>query len=282
MDDSFLWDAPFVESILHPSDFSMASQNAFAHALVVSLLASTEFTVLHAGGSQGDEQQDPERRATRARVGLREEGSERQRVYEEFAVKVRKINVRDNNPYHAAIEFLKHNETDLIILSTEGRDGLPRWFKPSVAEKIALKSHVKTLFVPQGSDGFVAPDSGEISLNSILVPIAYHPSPLPALEYAARAASMSADNTRIFVLYVGDEEKMPVVNLPEIPTAIWNTVNRQGDVVETIVASAGEYKSDLIVMSTAGHEGILDAMRGSVTQQVLRQAGRPLLAVPTD
>jgi nucleotide-binding universal stress UspA family protein len=35
-----------------------------------------------------------------------------------------------------------------------------------------------------------------------------------------------------------------------------------------------------MMMATAGHEGILDALRGSVTQQVLRQAPCPLLAVP--
>jgi len=35
------------------------------------------------------------------------------------------------------------------------------------------------------------------------------------------------------------------------------------------------------VMSTAGHEGFLDALRGSVTEQVLRHSPCPLLAVPT-
>jgi nucleotide-binding universal stress UspA family protein len=33
-------------------------------------------------------------------------------------------------------------------------------------------------------------------------------------------------------------------------------------------------------MPTRGREGILDALRGSVTEQVLRRAECPLLAVP--
>jgi len=34
-------DAPFVNSVLHPTDLSPASQNAFAHALAISLLRKT-------------------------------------------------------------------------------------------------------------------------------------------------------------------------------------------------------------------------------------------------
>jgi nucleotide-binding universal stress UspA family protein len=33
-------------------------------------------------------------------------------------------------------------------------------------------------------------------------------------------------------------------------------------------------------MATQGHHGVLDALRGSVTERVLRRAPCPLLAVP--
>jgi nucleotide-binding universal stress UspA family protein len=38
--------------------------------------------------------------------------------------------------------------------------------------------------------------------------------------------------------------------------------------------------ADLIVMATAGHQGALDALRGSTTERVVRQATCPVLAVP--
>ena len=50
--------------------------------------------------------------------------------------------------------------------------------------------------------------------------------------------------------------------------------------METIVQVAEEVAADLVVMATAGHEGFLDALRGSTTEQVLRQAKRAMLAVP--
>ena len=71
-----------------------------------------------------------------------------------------------------------------------------------------------------------------------------------------------------------------MVDFPEIPDVNWIIDNRAGDVVQEILAEA-EKMVDLIIMSTAGHDGFLDALRGSVTQQVLRAAPCPLLAVPT-
>ena len=38
--------------------------------------------------------------------------------------------------------------------------------------------------------------------------------------------------------------------------------------------------ADLIIMATEGRQGVLDAMRGSVTERVVRGADCPVLAVP--
>jgi len=45
---------------------------------------------------------------------------------------------------------------------------------------------------------------------------------------------------------------------------------RCGSVVQTIVDAAVEYDVALICMPTAGHHGVLDALRGSTTERVLR------------
>jgi nucleotide-binding universal stress UspA family protein len=41
-----------------------------------------------------------------------------------------------------------------------------------------------------------------------------------------------------------------------------------------------EHSSDLIVMTTQGHEGLLDNLRGSTTERILRNSCCPVLAVP--
>ena len=48
-------EVPFVQTIVHPTDFSAASERAFAHALGVAILRRASLTILHVGSeSQTD------------------------------------------------------------------------------------------------------------------------------------------------------------------------------------------------------------------------------------
>jgi nucleotide-binding universal stress UspA family protein len=51
-------------------------------------------------------------------------------------------------------------------------------------------------------------------------------------------------------------------------------------VLGEILGAAHEDEPDVIAMATEGHQGILDALRGSVTEQVVRRAPCAVLAVP--
>jgi len=55
-------------------------------------------------------------------------------------------------------------------------------------------------------------------------------------------------------------------------------IRREGEVVAAILDAAEE--ADLIVMTTDGRNGAFDAMRGSVTERVVRGAHCPVLAIP--
>ena len=59
---------------------------------------------------------------------------------------------------------------------------------------------------------------------------------------------------------------------------MWKELQRKGDVAAAILDAATD--ADLIVMATEGRHGVIDAMRGSVTERVVRGAPCPVLAVP--
>jgi nucleotide-binding universal stress UspA family protein len=82
----------------------------------------------------------------------------------------------------------------------------------------------------------------------------------------------------IHLLHVGT--LAPTVQRASPAAVPVNVEVRQGDVVETILQTAAEIDTDLIAMPTAGHDGILDALRGSTTERVLRHACCPVLAMP--
>ena len=276
--------APFVQSVLHPSDLTGASHSAFAHALAIVLYRQASLTVLHVVPEHGalDVWSDaPKVRKTLERWGVLEPGSPRSAVPEKLALRVKKLNVRSSDPLEAIATRLEEKPADLLVLATEGRQGLPRWLKPSVAERVARRSKSMTLFVPNEARGFVSPEDGKISLRRILVPVDHSPAPDDAVFYAARASLMSHEEpVEISLLRVGDKADWPELRLPEMESSSWNRLHRQGDVVDRIVETAGEISADLIVMGTAGAKGILGALRGSVTEQVLRRAPCCLLAVP--
>jgi nucleotide-binding universal stress UspA family protein len=274
-----IFDVPYVNSVLHPSDFSPASEKAFAHALLVALRRKTRFTILHVGSSEDIWIKFPAVRSTLEQWGLLEKGSPRSAVFKELSINVEKIGIKGHNPVKAVLDFLDESPTDLIVLATEGREGMPRWMKRSIAEQIAQKSESMTLFVPAEGRSFVSPKDGKVSLGRILIPVDHKPSPRIAIEYAKRTSGLTKNTVEIILLHVG-ETKFSNLELPKEKSIKWRWEYKQGDIVETIIETAEANQADLIVMPTAGHEGFLDALRGSITEQVLRRSPCPLLAVP--
>ena len=120
---------PFVSAVLHPTDFSPASEAAFAHALAIALVRQTKLWILHAGANDGaaEWQSFPAVRETLQRWGLLGPGAPREAVYNELHVRVAKVVTRSSDPVEATLEFLESHEPDLLVLATEGREGFPRW-----------------------------------------------------------------------------------------------------------------------------------------------------------
>lgn len=272
---------PFVESILHPTDFSSGSINAFHHALAISLSRRTQLTILHADSASESGNHRASVRATLEGWQRLKPGSPRSAVFDELELIVKKVKMHKRNPLTATLEYLERSPHDLIVLATAGREGVSRWIRPSIAERIAEQSRTMTLFVADGNAGFVDPAIGRIQLRRMLLPVASQPVPHRAIDNTVRLARLASDQpVEVTLLHVGDEADMPALSLPTDTACSWQRLSRSGEVVEQIAAAAAEKACDLIVMATAGHQGLLDALRGSVTEQVVRRAPCPLLAVP--
>jgi nucleotide-binding universal stress UspA family protein len=119
---------------------------------------------------------------------------------------------------------------------------------------------------------------GVIHLRRVLVPIDEEPNAQEAVIRAVRAAEAFGDEkVEIVILHVNGGT-LPQFDRPESEACVWKEQRHRGDVVTVILDAAKE--ADLIVMATEGRHGIFDAMRGSVTERVVRGAPCPVLAVP--
>lgn len=269
-----------LEDVFHPSDFSEASEVAFAHALKIALVTGSRLHMLHVAEEEDVDWHDfPGVRETLERWKILPPQSPRHAVAE-AGLRVNKVVVRDPDPVHAALSFLRRHPADLVVLATHRRDGRVRWLSPSVAEPIARDSGTMTLFLPEGVKGFVAWEDGSLSLRSILIPVAADPSPRMAIEAAARAARrLQLPEARFILFHAGEAIEWPFVPDPE-PGWTWERVGERGEPVGAILRAAEERRADLIVMTTSGEHGFLDALRGSTTERVLHAAPCPLLAIP--
>lgn len=273
---------PFVQTILHPTDFSEDSEEAFAHALAICLFRRGELTLLHAGADylDGDDWlKFPAVRRTLERWKLLPPGSPRSAVFRELGIHVNKVSAK-GDPVTAIEGYLADNPTDLMVLATEGREGLPRWLRRSTAEKLARHGGIQTLFVPHGARRFVDL-MGNLILKRILVPVAPEPDPLPALVYAARATVLAGgEPVELVALHVGSET--PALELPEPagPGCRWRTARAEGDPEDEIVRFAEAERADLVFMATEGPDSLREVLGGSTTERVLRRAPCAVCAVP--
>ncbi len=59
----------------------------------------------------------------------------------------------------------------------------------------------------------------------------------------------------------------------------YRIMTRKGNPAAVIVAVGEELGADLIVMPTHGHQGVQRMILGNVAEQIVREAGRPVLTI---
>lgn len=270
-----------IGSVLHPTDFSESSLVAFHHALKTALLARSKLTLLHVSHGADSQWSDfPGVRETLERWGELPKGSQKSDVGK-LGIEVGKVIATEGEPVEAVLRYLERSPTDLIVLSTSQRGGRVPWLGKSVSAPVTRKAGEMTLLIPGDVEGFVSGEDGSVKLNNILLPIARSPRPEPAFNAAARFVErMNIPEGTFTVLHVGDSSTMPALRYPEVPGWTWNKELRTGEVIGNIVNAAKDHKADLIVMSTDGRNGFLDAVRGSHSERLLRYSVAPLLTVP--
>jgi len=265
-----------IRSIVHPTDFSHLSAAAFAHALRVAVAAKSKLQALHVAEPGAADAGFPHVKRLLVQWGLLGEDASPTDVFTRLGLIWQNVTLDSQDPVEGILRFLDQNACDLVVLATHGRDGLDRWLQGSVAGAVFRQSAVATLFVPRGARGLVDPVSGQIRLRRMLVPVDHAPTPDRAIETARGfGALLTGGDVSMQLLHVG----RMAPSLRNVAGAAPVTI-RYGNAVQTILAAATEYDADLIAMPTAGRHGILDALRGSTTERVIRQAPCPVLAVP--
>ena len=216
----------------------------------------------------------PRVRDVLARWGLLPPGAAQEEVYDRLGVEIGKIEIYSHDAAAGISEFVVKHGPDLLVAASHGRTGLNWWLAGSVALETLRRTALPTLLIGPSAKPFVNGETGAITLSRVLFPVAVSPS--PGVAAASLSDLMGEETVSPHYVHVAETAQ----SFDTVQAAMPGVERLEGDVVPAILAAAARIDADMIVMPTAGHQGFMDALRGSTTQRVLHEASCPVLALP--
>ena len=280
-----------IKSILFASDLTPESDVAFAHARLLAERFGSRLTLFHALEVPPDPYDDPaaaqEDRRGRWGARVRQELCSRARgLKAPFEIVVDEGHVGGHVLADLAVlAMIERTQPDLTVMAVRSRKGFASWFVGSVTHQVVQHARRPVLCVRRSRH------DGPPPYRKLLVPTDLSPASRRAFAMAALLArSFQAGVSAVHV-----SPPPPLAILTGAPGSVSPAVPTEGDVrrflcpeledvpVEAsiyvtgspwyrIVQAAEEQKTDLIVMSTQGHDSVRDGIVGSNADRVLRHA----------
>lgn len=270
----------FFDGIVLPTDKTRATKGAFYHALRLAMATHAHLRMIHVDPPKSEEfwHSFPRVRDTVTRWERLDHHAD-EKDLRRLGLGIRKVVARGDDPVEALSDEIKERQNDLLIMAPRQRTGLSSLLHKSVSNTLLQETAGPCLLVPEGVRGFIN-DDGVVMLGRILFPIDLTPSPKAAFDGAAwlceRLGKSQMNGT---LLHVGDEGK----GMPHMPESSqnWSWTQRfdKGDPAAAIIEEATRGDIDLIVMVTQGRTSLMDNVRGSVTERVIKGAPCPVLAI---
>jgi nucleotide-binding universal stress UspA family protein len=270
-----------IKSIVHPTDCSADCVIAFAHALRIALLAECRLDIVHVLTQENVDKDmvAPQVRQTLAFWGLADKADAPESIGERLNIKVSKIQFSAEDASSGVLDYVIQHPGDLLVFATHGRDGIDHWMHGSVAESVALQAVIPALFFPPNARGFVDGMSGDVLLHRVLMPVDHEPAPAHAFGAIAGFLNLFGDyDLELRLIHVG--ANAPSIRSRDKIEGMGAVELRSGRAIDAILKEADDWNADLIIMPTAGHSGLADAIHGSTSERVLRRAPCPVLTVP--
>jgi nucleotide-binding universal stress UspA family protein len=291
-----------IKTVLFPTDFSRAANQALPHALKIAQKYKADITILHVATLYSDDPNAPEYQQL-------DEGNFKEYIENSLgevsqamgsSQKVITEVVREVAPATGILDFIEEKGIDLTVMGTQGHSALAQFFLGSVAERVVRHASCPVLTVAQdGKEYRNNPD-----YQNILVAFDFS-------EHSKKAAREARDmatqyGARLQALHVVEQEVHPAFylkwresiarELPQIAEeakeSLRSTLGKEGLQDLDVHVEIGDGKAhaeiskfaranevDLIVMGTHGLSGLDRMLLGSTTERLVRIASCPVLTV---
>jgi len=271
-----------MQRIMVATDLSTHHRDLFAVALRLAHASKAELRVVHVHDDEHttDWHKLPTVRSLLSGWGMLAEDATLE-DFEKLGLKVMPVDLSRKGDLSWELVVRAHDShPDLVVLGTAGRVGLDRLMHPSVAEPVARSWGGPTLVLTDKGSSLVEAD-GTLALRKVVVPIDASVPQQPVIDALTNLLQAVDQSPVEFVLvHVGRVDGIPSFELPDRTDWMWRSEVVDGSVVEGILEVAAVEGADLVAMGTQGHDSMMDTLRGSTTERVMRRASCPLLVVP--
>ncbi len=202
----------------------------------------------------------------------------------------------DGRPAQAIVKLARERKVDAIVIGTQGKRGLERFFMGSTADSVLRHTNVPTIVVPPGVGDAVP------SFERMLVAIDDSDPSDAAAAFACEFAN--AESARLVFCAVVETSELygtaatygydPASMRDELHLAAsaliatqsgradthdHESVITEGDPAEQILASAAAQHAGLIIVGTHGRRGLRRLFVGSVAETVVCRSTVPVVVV---
>ena len=164
------------------TDFSEASDEAFAHALALALAYKHHLYLLHVKdpGREPGWSSFPQVRETLARWGVIDADAAQSEVEAKLGIKVAKVEIESEDIPGGILDFTLKHPTNVIVMATRGREGLDRllYMAPKLTRSFAALKYCQQFLsgLRRGVSLTKPMDKFDLSEFSFQSPITRHPS----------------------------------------------------------------------------------------------------------
>ena len=292
-----------VRRIVCATDFSPASEAAWAEARLLGKLFDAEIVLVHSMEPlpivTGEAYLPPDVYEGLVAATRREAEAGFDRLLENVTGSGLKVRIRqeDGPPAQRILHIVDEESADLLIAGTHGRTGFERLLLGSIADRLVRQATCPVLIARADLPGEPPREIRRICYATDFSPTARAAWPWVATIAAAARAEvdlvhvtlepvpdrhMSAEIVARMATLVQEKGRADVEQFLEQSTLPRDRVRvhlPQGVAGEQIVRRARMHAADLIVMGTHGWSGVVRWMLGSVAQHVIQTAPCPVLTV---
>ena len=276
-----------MKSILVPFDFSEEAENALDFAQQLATKAMCKLKLVHivetptsqSFSTMGEMNLDS---AQLNQVYMIELVDKRKRQLEEIEARHQnkpyqfKTRILFGNPYAGISTEISDIKADLVVMGSKGSSGLEELLIGSNTEKVVrhAKCPVITVKQPVHADNIkkIIFASDFSDLNSTVIP---HIKSLQEL-LGAELSLVKVNTPSFFETSRDSRQKMDEFivkhGLSNIQAIIYNSTSEE----EGIIEYAEETNADMIAMATHGRTGLMHLLSGSIAEDVVNHAKRPV------